>query len=129
MARTYYLNHLEHNPDQQDIYRRHYLSPNSIISFDVRGGKAEAFCFLNALKLIKLAVSLGGTESLAEHPDHDPFQHHARRATRNKHHPANASPEHRREKPAGPDAKFEPSIWERGGSKENRVGNNVGANY
>ena len=69
MARTYYLNHLEHNPDQQDIYRRHYLSPNSIISFDVRGGKAEAFCFLNALKLIKLAVSLGGTESLAEHPD------------------------------------------------------------
>ena len=39
-----------------------------MISFDVRGGEAEAFRFLNALKLIKLAVSLVGTESLAEHP-------------------------------------------------------------
>ena len=32
------------------------------------GGEAEAFRFLNSLKLVKLAVSLGGTESLAEHP-------------------------------------------------------------
>ena len=28
----------------------------------------EAFAFLNALKIFKLAVSLGGTESLASHP-------------------------------------------------------------
>ncbi|TGE23720.1 cystathionine gamma-synthase family protein [Hymenobacter aquaticus] len=68
VARTYYLTHLEHCPKQQDIYRRHCLSPGSMISFDIRGGEAEAFRFLNALKLIKLAVSLGGTESLAEHP-------------------------------------------------------------
>jgi methionine-gamma-lyase len=39
-----------------------------MISFEVRGGEAEAFRFLNHLELIKLAVSLGGTESLAEHP-------------------------------------------------------------
>ena len=39
-----------------------------MISFDLRGGEKEAFQFLNHLKLIKLAVSLGGTESLAEHP-------------------------------------------------------------
>ena len=39
-----------------------------MIAFEVHGGEAEAFRFLNALKLIKLAVSLGGTESLAEHP-------------------------------------------------------------
>ena len=31
-------------------------------------GEAEAFAFLNALKICHLAVSLGGTESLAEHP-------------------------------------------------------------
>ncbi len=68
VQRTYYLGHLEHDPAQQDIYRRHCLAPGSMISFDIRGGEAEAFCFLNALKLIKLAVSLGGTESLAEHP-------------------------------------------------------------
>ena len=30
--------------------------------------KIEAFVFLNELKLIKLAVSLGSTESLAQHP-------------------------------------------------------------
>ena len=39
-----------------------------MISFDVKGGENEAFKFLNSLKLIKLAVSLGSTESLAEHP-------------------------------------------------------------
>jgi methionine-gamma-lyase len=39
-----------------------------MVSFDIKGGEKEAFKFLNSLKLIKLAVSLGGTESLAEHP-------------------------------------------------------------
>jgi methionine-gamma-lyase len=39
-----------------------------MISFEITGGEAEAFRFLNALKLFKIAVSLGGTESLAEHP-------------------------------------------------------------
>ena len=39
-----------------------------MISFDIKGGEKEAFTFLNNLKLIKLAVSLGSTESLAEHP-------------------------------------------------------------
>ena len=68
VERTYYLSHLAHNPVQQDIYQRHCLAPGSMISFDIKGGEAEAFRFLNALKLIKLAVSLGGTESLAEHP-------------------------------------------------------------
>ncbi len=38
------------------------------MSFAVHGGEGEAFRFLNALRLFKLAVSLGGTESLAEHP-------------------------------------------------------------
>ena len=39
-----------------------------MISFDIVGGEKEAFEFLNSLKLIKLAVSLGSTESLAQHP-------------------------------------------------------------
>ncbi|MBC7449119.1 MAG: cystathionine gamma-synthase family protein [Hymenobacteraceae bacterium] len=68
VTRTYYLGHLAENSAQADIYRRHCLAPGSMISFDIRGGEAEAFRFLNALKLVKLAVSLGGTESLAEHP-------------------------------------------------------------
>jgi methionine-gamma-lyase len=39
-----------------------------MISFDIVGGEKEAIRFLDALKLFKLAVSLGGTESLAQHP-------------------------------------------------------------
>jgi methionine-gamma-lyase len=44
------------------------LTNGGMISFDISGTEKEAFLFLNSLKLIKLAVSLGGTESLAEHP-------------------------------------------------------------
>ena len=39
-----------------------------MISFEVFGGEKEAFKILNRLKLIKLAVSLGSNESLAQHP-------------------------------------------------------------
>ena len=39
-----------------------------MLSFDIKGGEKEAFKFLNSLELVRLAVSLGSTESLAEHP-------------------------------------------------------------
>lgn len=65
---VHYLGHLSEGDDDFEVYRRQCLSPGSMISFEVRGGEPEAFRVLNALKLIKLAVSLGGTESLAEHP-------------------------------------------------------------
>ena len=39
-----------------------------MISFAIKGGEAEAFQFLNELRLFQLAVSLGSTESLAQHP-------------------------------------------------------------
>ncbi len=55
--------------EQQDaIWRNQCSGPGSLIAFDVRGGEKEAFLVLNALKLCKLAVSLGGTETLIEHP-------------------------------------------------------------
>ncbi len=56
------------NPAQYEIYQRQCVGSGAMISFDISGGEKEAFTFLNNLKLIKLAVSLGGTESLAEHP-------------------------------------------------------------
>ncbi|HWQ12125.1 MAG TPA: cystathionine gamma-synthase family protein [Roseiflexaceae bacterium] len=68
VERVYYLDHLPESDPQQAIYRRQCLAPGAMISFDIHGGEAQAFRFLNALRLIKLAVSLGGTESLAEHP-------------------------------------------------------------
>ncbi|HEV7229300.1 cystathionine gamma-synthase family protein [Brevundimonas sp.] len=58
----------ESAPDQQDIFRRQCAGPGSTFSIRLAGGEAEAFRFLNALRLFKLAVSLGGTESLASHP-------------------------------------------------------------
>ncbi len=50
------------------IYKEQYSSSGAMISFYIKGGEKEAFAFLNALKLIKLAVSLGSTESLVQHP-------------------------------------------------------------
>lgn len=63
-----YLGLLTEQDSEFALYKRQCLAPGSLISFDLRGGEAEAFRFLNALRLVKLAVSLGGTESLAEHP-------------------------------------------------------------
>ena len=53
---------------QQDIYDRHCLGAGSTFSVFIKGGEAECFRFLDALKVAKLAVSLGGTETLASHP-------------------------------------------------------------
>ena len=53
---------------QQDIYDRHCLGAGSTFSVFIKGGEAECFRFLDALKIAKLAVSLGGTETLASHP-------------------------------------------------------------
>ncbi|HKT76419.1 MAG TPA: cystathionine gamma-synthase family protein [Sphingobium sp.] len=53
---------------QADIYRRHCTGAGSTFSLYLKGGEAEAFSFLDALKIAKLAVSLGGTETLASHP-------------------------------------------------------------
>ncbi len=54
--------------DAYRIYQKQYTSPGAMLSFEIKGGEKEAFAFLNHLKLIKLAVSLGSTESLAQHP-------------------------------------------------------------
>lgn len=66
--RVYYPGLLQKGSAQYDIYERQCSSPGSMISFDVRGGETAAFRVLNHLQVVHLAVSLGGTESLAEHP-------------------------------------------------------------
>jgi methionine-gamma-lyase len=68
VERVYYLGHLTEGDPDYAVYRKQCLGPGGIISFDIRGGEKEAFRFLNSLQLFHLAVSLGGTESLAEHP-------------------------------------------------------------
>lgn len=70
VEQVYYLGNLNQKDDSEqfEIHKRQCLSNGAMLSFDVTGGEPAAFKFLNALKLIKLAVSLGSTESLAEHP-------------------------------------------------------------
>jgi methionine-gamma-lyase len=51
-----------------EIYNKQCLSPGAMVAFEVYGGEKEAFAFLNQLQIMKLAVSLGSTESLAQHP-------------------------------------------------------------
>ncbi|NTZ42573.1 cystathionine gamma-synthase family protein [Altererythrobacter sp. SALINAS58] len=53
---------------QQDIYDRHCLGAGSTFSLFLKGGEDACFRFLDSLKIAKLAVSLGGTETLASHP-------------------------------------------------------------
>jgi methionine-gamma-lyase len=67
VRRVLHLGLLEESP-QLDIYRRQCIAPGSTFAFEIEGAQAEAFRLLNALQVVKLAVSLGGTESLAEHP-------------------------------------------------------------
>jgi methionine-gamma-lyase len=63
-----YLGFLEQGSRQADIYQRHCSGAGSTFSLYLKGGEREAFAFLDALKIAKLAVSLGGTETLASHP-------------------------------------------------------------
>jgi methionine-gamma-lyase len=53
---------------QQDIYDRHCSGAGSTFSLFINGGETESFAFLDSLRIAKLAVSLGGTETLASHP-------------------------------------------------------------
>ncbi|RZS93961.1 cystathionine gamma-synthase family protein [Aquimarina brevivitae] len=68
VEKVYYLGLLEEGTDKYTTYRKQCSAPGAMVSFDIVGGEREAFAFLNNLKLMKLAVSLGSTESLAEHP-------------------------------------------------------------
>ena len=68
VEKVHYLGLLDEDSKEYEVYQRQYTSPGAMLSVEVKGGEKEAFAFLNGLNLIKLAVSLGGTESLAQHP-------------------------------------------------------------
>jgi methionine-gamma-lyase len=68
VAKVHHLALLEDGSEAQAVYARQCAGAGSTFSFDIKGGEKQAFAFLNALQIFKLAVSLGGTESLASHP-------------------------------------------------------------
>ena len=70
VEKVYYLGFLEEeDPKEYEIFKNNgYTSAGAMISVLVKGGEKEAFALLNHLKLAKLAVSLGSTETLVQHP-------------------------------------------------------------
>lgn len=68
VEKVYYLGHLEKGTNDYEIFKRQCSGPGAMVAFDVKGGEKEAFMVLNNLKLVQLAVSLGSTESLVQHP-------------------------------------------------------------
>ncbi len=64
-----YLGNVEEwNPSAAGLVNEEYKGTGSMIALHIKGGEAEAFKVLDALNVFKLGVSLGSTESLAEHP-------------------------------------------------------------
>jgi methionine-gamma-lyase len=65
---VHYLGFLAEGDSRRPVFDRQCTAPGSTFSFDIDGGEAEAFAFLDRLQVMKLAVSLGGTETLISHP-------------------------------------------------------------
>ncbi|MDB5512641.1 MAG: methionine gamma-lyase [Enterovirga sp.] len=68
VAKVYFPPFLPHSSPERLVFAKQCTSGGATFSFDIKGGEPEAFAFLNGLRIFKLAVSLGGTESLASHP-------------------------------------------------------------
>ncbi|MBR0694311.1 cystathionine gamma-synthase family protein [Bradyrhizobium lablabi] len=68
VMKVHYLAHLDADSPAGGLFARQCSGAGSTFSFDIAGGQAAAAQFLNALQIFKLAVSLGGTESLASLP-------------------------------------------------------------
>ena len=67
VAGVTYLGFLEPGTRRRAVYDRQCKAAGSTFSFHLHGGEAEAFRMLDQLKLLKLAVSLGGSETLICH--------------------------------------------------------------
>lgn len=68
VATVTYLGFLPEGSPERAVFDRQCSSAGSTFSFVVKGGEAEAFRFLDALRLLRFAVSLGGSETLITHP-------------------------------------------------------------
>jgi methionine-gamma-lyase len=68
VAKVHYLPFLSADAPERRVYEAQCSGAGSTFSFDIKGGLGEAFACLNRMQIFKLAVSLGGTESLACHP-------------------------------------------------------------
>ena len=68
VASVTYLGFLPPGTAERAVFDRQCSGAGSTFSFALHGGEAEAFRFLDALRLLSFAVSLGGSETLVTHP-------------------------------------------------------------
>jgi cystathionine gamma-synthase/methionine-gamma-lyase len=68
VAEVTWLGVLPRGSASKAVYDRQCKGAGSTFSFSLRGGEAEAFRFLDQMRLLKVAVSLGGSETLICHP-------------------------------------------------------------
>ena len=58
---------LESHP-QHELAKRQMSGGGTVVTFELDGGKAEAFAMMNALKIIEISNNLGDSKSLVTHP-------------------------------------------------------------
>jgi O-succinylhomoserine sulfhydrylase len=58
---------LESHP-QHDIFKKQMTKGGSLIAFETKGGKKDAFKFMNNLQLVDISNNLGDSKSLITHP-------------------------------------------------------------
>jgi methionine-gamma-lyase len=68
VARVRYLGAVDDDERIAELAKRQWSSAGSMICFEVTGGKDGAFRFLDGMRLVANATSLGGTRSIACHP-------------------------------------------------------------
>ncbi|MCB9671904.1 MAG: PLP-dependent transferase [Alphaproteobacteria bacterium] len=68
VTRVLYPTLLTPGSPEHALWKRQCTGPGSLIAFEVEGGEAAAQVVLDAFEICRLAVSLGGTETLVEHP-------------------------------------------------------------
>jgi methionine-gamma-lyase len=68
VRRVHYPGLIRQGTPEHEIYKRQCTGPGSLIAFEVDGDEAAAARVLDSFEVARLAVSLGGTETLVEHP-------------------------------------------------------------
>ncbi len=66
VTRVLYPGRADH--PQAELARRQMTGGSTLVAFEIAGGKAGAFRFLNALRIIRLSNNLGDAKSLITHP-------------------------------------------------------------
>jgi O-succinylhomoserine sulfhydrylase len=66
IARVWYPTRADH--PQRDLAMAQMTAGGTLVTFEVKGGKAAAFRLMNGFRLIKISNNLGDSKSLATHP-------------------------------------------------------------